>query len=105
MFDHRRTPYLGLLYGALIGCGVTWLLETPDRPLTLLQAGAFYALSCLPGLGLAMLSDPASRRAKADYMRFDYYAPGGPVMKTDAHRAPGPALESGRRDEGAPPCK
>ena len=75
MFAYRRTPYLGMLYAAVIGCAVIWLLEMPHRPLTLVQSAVFYVLSYLPGLGLAMLSDPAAHRAKAEYLKVDYYAP------------------------------
>ena len=75
MFHYRRTPYLGAIYGAAIGYAVTWLVEAPDRPMTVVQGALFYALSYLPGLGLAMLSDPASRKAKAEYLKVDYYAP------------------------------
>ena len=75
MFTYRRTPYLGMLYAAVIGCAVIWLLEMPHRPLTLMQSAVFYVLSYLPGLGLAMLSDPAPRKAKAEYLKVDYYAP------------------------------
>jgi hypothetical protein len=83
VFDYRRTPYLGLLFGAAIGFGVTWLLESPDRPITLRQALLFYALSYLPGLGLAMLGDPAPRRAKAEYLKIDFYAPKEPAAPAD----------------------
>jgi hypothetical protein len=82
VFAYRRTPYLGVVYGALIGSATTWLLETPEAPLTFAQAAIFYALSCLPGLGLAMLGDPASRKAKAEFLQVDFYAPkelGDPV--------------------------
>ena len=79
MFEYRRTPYLGLVYAAAIGYAVTWLVETPDRPLTVVQAAIFYALSYLPGLGLAMLSDPAPRKAKAEYLKVDFYAPKEPA--------------------------
>jgi hypothetical protein len=75
VFDYRRTPFLGLLLGAVIGLAVIWLVETPDRPLTLAQRIIFYALSCLPGLGIAMLCDPAPQRARAEYLKVDYYAP------------------------------
>jgi len=75
VFEYRRTPYLGLVFAAAIGFAVTWLLETPERPLTLAQAAIFYALSYLPGLGLAMLTDPAPRKAKAEYLKVDFYAP------------------------------
>jgi len=75
VFTYRRTPYLGLVYAAAIGYAVTWLVATPDRSLTLVQQAIFYALSYLPGLGLAMLSDPASHRAKTEYLKVDFYAP------------------------------
>ena len=75
MFEYRRTPYLGLIYAAAIGYAVTFLVETPDRPLAVMQEAIFYALSYLPGLGLAMLSDPAPQKAKTEYLNVDYYAP------------------------------
>ena len=75
MFEYRRTPYLGLVYAAVIGCAAVWFVESPDRPLTLTQSAVFYVLSYLPGLGLAMLSDPAAHRAKAQYLQVDFYAP------------------------------
>jgi len=82
VFDYRRTPFLGLLYAVVIGYVVTWLLEAPDRPMTLAQTLLFYVLSYLPGLGLAMLGDPAPHRAKAEYLKVDFYAP-----KDEARRA------------------
>jgi hypothetical protein len=75
VFEYRRTPYVGLLYAAVIGYMVTSLLEMPDRPMTHVQTLLFYALSYLPGLGLAMLGDPAPHRAKAAYLKVDFYAP------------------------------
>lgn len=79
MFEYRRTPYLGLFFGAIIGFIVVWALDNPERPLTLAQASLFYALSSLPGLGLAMLGDPAPERAKATYLEVDFYAPKEPA--------------------------
>jgi hypothetical protein len=81
VFEYRRTPYLGLLYAVVIGYVVTWLLETPDRPMTALQTLLFYAVSCPPGLGLAMLSDPAPHRARAEYLKVDFYAPKDEVRR------------------------
>ncbi|MCX6545264.1 MAG: hypothetical protein NTV05_12750 [Acidobacteria bacterium] len=75
MFDYRRTPYLAFLYAAVIGSTVIAIVEMPARPLTLAQSVLFYALSYLPALGLSMLSDPASKRARAEYMKIDFYAP------------------------------
>ena len=47
-----------------------------------MQTLLFYALSYPPGLGLAMLGDPAPHRAKAEYLKVDFYAP-----KDEARRA------------------
>ena len=78
MFEYRRTPFLALVHAAVIGYAVTWLVAMPDRPMNLGQTTIFYVLSYLPGLGLAMLGDPASRKAKAKYLKVDFYAPKSP---------------------------
>jgi hypothetical protein len=82
VFEYRRTPFLGLLYAVAIGYVVTSLLEAPDRPMTALQTLLFYAVSYPPGLGLAMLGDPAPRKAKTAFLKVDFYAP-----KDEARRA------------------
>ncbi len=84
MFDNKRTPYLGILYAAAIGTAVFVFVEEPDRPLSFVQIVLFYLLSYLPGLGLAMLSDPAPARMKAEYMTIDFYAPKGHVPSHEA---------------------
>jgi hypothetical protein len=102
VFAYRRTPYLGLLFGAVIGWLVIAFLETPGRPMSGGQQAVFYVLSCLPGLGIAMFFDPAPRKAKAEYLKINYYAPGGPAAFAGAEKpgsdtAPGPAArERGR---------
>lgn len=75
MFQYQRTPFLAVVYAAAIGTAVVVLVEMPERPLTVVQMGVFYLLSYLPGLGLSMLSDPAPRRIKEEYLKIDFYAP------------------------------
>jgi len=76
VFEYRRTPFLAIVFAAVIGAAVVWLVETPERPMTLAQRALFFALSYMPGLGLAMLGDPAPRKIKAEYLKIDFYAPG-----------------------------
>lgn len=77
MFAYKWTPLLGLVFGALIAAGVVWLFEQPARPLTTAQLVLLFGLSCLPGLGLAMLIDPQPRRVKKHYLQFDFYRDAG----------------------------
>lgn len=79
MFAYRRTPYLALVFAVLVGAAVVWLVETPGRPMTAAQKALFYALSYLPGLGVAMLLDPAPRKARLEYMKINFYAPKEPA--------------------------
>ena len=76
MFEYRRTPFIAIVLAAVIGAVVTWLIEVPERPMTILQRALFFALSYLPGLGIAMLGDPAPRKLKASLLKIDFYAPG-----------------------------
>jgi hypothetical protein len=76
VFEYRRTPFIAIVFAAVIGAVVIWLVEVPGRPMTLGQRALFLALSYLPGLGLAMLGDPAPRKTRAEFMKIDFYAPG-----------------------------
>lgn len=75
MFQYKWTPLLAVGYAVIIGTAVVYFVETPDRPLTVLQMAVFYLLSYLPGLGLSMLSDPEPQRLKQEYLKIDFYAP------------------------------
>jgi len=100
VFAYRRTPYLALVFAVLIGAAVIWLVETPERPMTAAQKALFYGLSYLPGLGVAMLLDPAPRKARLEYMKINFYAPkepagaGGPAARV-VDAAPGAATQEG----------
>lgn len=94
MFQYRITPFLAIVYAAAIGTAVIALVEMPDRPLTPVQTGLFYLLSYLPGLGLSMLSDPAPRRLKQEYLKIDFYAPKGST-RADASAAHAPGTPCG----------
>jgi hypothetical protein len=76
VFAYRRTPFIAVIFAAVIGAVVIWLVEVPGRPMTLVQRALFFALSYLPGLGLAMLGDPAPRTLRAELLKIDFYAPG-----------------------------
>jgi hypothetical protein len=100
VFAYRRTPYLAFLFAVLIGAAVIWLVETPERPMTAAQQALFYALSYLPGLGVAMLLDPAPRRARLEYMKINFYAPKEPagadaLAARVVDAAPGAATQEG----------
>ena len=88
MFDYWRTPYLAVGLALVIGTATIALVEAPARPLTPVQRSIFYLLSYLPGLGLAMLGDPAARRAKARYLKIDFYAPKDGVAARDGWVVP-----------------
>jgi hypothetical protein len=102
MFEYRRTPFLAIVYAAVIGTAVTALVEVPERPLTVVQMCVFYLLSYLPGLGLSMLSDPAPRKIKQEYLKIDFYAPKASGGTGDpAGRVPGiPCSPQASQDGG-----
>ena len=89
-----------MVYAAAIGAAVTWLVEAPDRPMTVVQTMIFYVLSYLPGLGIAMLSDPAPAKVKAECMKVDYYAPKTPSPAAGAAELGNDAAAAGATQEG-----
>jgi len=92
---------LAVLYAALSGTAVIALVEVPDRPMTWAQIGLFYLLSYLPGLGLAMLSDPEPDRVRKEYLKVDFYAPkAGAGGDQSAARSPGPKSGAAGSREG-----
>ena len=103
MFEYQRTPFLAIVYAAVIGTAVTALVEVPERPMTVVQMCVFYLLSYLPALGLSMLSDPAPQKVKQEYLKIDFYAPKGKAGTGDsADRAPGiPCSPQASQDGGA----
>lgn len=80
-----------------------YFVPEPGRPLGPFQIALFYALSYLPGLGFAMLGDPAPQRAKAEYLKIDFYAPKPALMSplSGSHPTvvPSPSFDGGQ--EGA----
>lgn len=101
MFQYKWTPFLAVGYAVMIGTAVVYFIETPDRPLTVLQMAAFYLLSYLPGLGLSMLSDPEPRRLKEEYLKIDFYAPKEIAgMDSPAGPPPGRASSTGASTKG-----
>ena len=68
-----RTPVLGMLFALIISILIILLFQIPDRPFTIRLAIWLYTLSLLPGLGIAMLFDPASREAKERFLKINFY--------------------------------
>lgn len=78
MFKYKRTPILALVFGAVIAVVVFLVFEDPARPFTPVQLVLLYLLSCLPGMGFAMLLDPLPREMKAKYLKVNFYEEGNP---------------------------
>ncbi|MBF0104201.1 MAG: hypothetical protein HQM16_02630 [Deltaproteobacteria bacterium] len=73
MFARKLTPYLGLLFGALILLGVWHFFEYPERPFTFFQLILLYMVSVLPGMGLAMFLDPAPQALRKEFLKENFY--------------------------------
>jgi hypothetical protein len=73
MFAHKRTPFLGAVFGVLLAVAVVLVFEEPGRPFSLMQLGLLVLTCCLPGLGLAMLMDPKPQQVKAEYLKINFY--------------------------------
>lgn len=73
MFEKKWNLLLGLVFGFVIFLSVKLLFETPDRPFTVIQSVLLYIGSALPGIGFAMLIDPAPRRLKKELLKENFY--------------------------------
>lgn len=69
----KRTFLLGLVLGALIAAMVGMLIQAVARPFTLPQLLLLFFSSFLPGFGLALFTDPYSKRKKEEYLQIDFY--------------------------------
>ncbi len=70
---HKRTPFLSVLFTAIIGFLVIYFFEVPERPFTAVQTGLVFFFSLFPGIGFALLFDPFSRAAKKRYLKINFY--------------------------------
>jgi hypothetical protein len=68
-----RTPVLGMFFALIISILIVLIFEIPGRPFTIRLAIWLYTLSLLPGLGIAMLFDPAPREAKERFLKINFY--------------------------------
>ncbi|GAB4221247.1 MAG: hypothetical protein Kow00102_15400 [Spirochaetota bacterium] len=68
-----RTPVLAMLFAMIIAILIVLIFEIPGRPFTIRLAIWLYTLSLLPGLGIAMLFDPAPRAAKERFLKINFY--------------------------------
>lgn len=69
----KRTPLLGIVFGGVIAFIVAVLIEEPDRSFTATQTVVLFVLSCLPGMGLAMLLDPYPKKQREEYLKINFY--------------------------------
>lgn len=69
----KRTPLLGVVFGGIIAFVVAVLIEEPDRAFSTVQTVVLFVLSCLPGMGLAMLLDPYPRKQREEYLKINFY--------------------------------
>jgi len=68
-----RTTQLSMLFAMIIAIIIVLLFEIPARPFTIRLAICLYVLSLLPGLGIAMLFDPAPREARERFLKINFY--------------------------------
>lgn len=68
-----RTTFLAFIFAMFIAIAVVLLFEIPERPFTLRLTLWLYVLSLLPGMGIAMLFDPAPREAKERFLKINFY--------------------------------
>lgn len=68
-----RTPLLGMLIAMVIAILIVLIFEIPTRPFSVRLAIWLYVLSLLPGLGIAMLFDPAPREARERLLKINFY--------------------------------
>lgn len=68
-----RTTFLAFIFAMLIAIAIVLLFEIPARPFTIRLAVWLYMLSLLPGMGIAMLFDPAPREAKERFLKINFY--------------------------------
>jgi hypothetical protein len=69
-----RTPYITIISAGIITAVTLLLIVDPSRPFTQLQTLLFYFTALLPSLGVALLFDPVSANAKAEYLKINFYA-------------------------------
>lgn len=68
-----RTPVLAMFFAMIIAILIVLIFEIPGRPFTIRLAIWLYTLSLLPGMGIAMLFDPAPRAAKERFLKINFY--------------------------------
>lgn len=69
----KRTPALAILIAILITLATVKLFQIDARPFTKGEIVLLYIISLLPSLGFALLFDPASRKAKEEYLKINFY--------------------------------
>ena len=69
----KQTPFLALIFTAILGFSVIYFFQIPERPFTNWQKVMIYFFSFLPSIGFALLFDAKSRAAKRRYLKINFY--------------------------------
>ncbi|MCU0821713.1 MAG: hypothetical protein MUC95_04470 [Spirochaetes bacterium] len=69
----KRTPVVALLIAAIITVVIVKLIESPERPFTAGETAWLYFFSFLTSMGIAMLFDPYAKKAKAEFLKINFY--------------------------------
>ncbi len=69
----KGTPLRAIIIAGILSILIALLFEEPERPFTTAQAILLYLIALLPSMGVAMLFDPASARAKEEFLKINFY--------------------------------
>jgi len=69
----KQTPFLALIFTAILGFSVIYFFEIPTRPFETWQKVMIYFFSLLPSIGFALFFDAKSRAAKKRYLKINFY--------------------------------
>ena len=69
----RRTPLLATVIAGVFSILFALIFEEPERPFTTWKIVLLYVITFLPSMGIAMLFDPASARAREEFLKINFY--------------------------------
>ena len=69
----KQTPFLALIFTAILGFSIIYFFEIPERPFENWHKVMIYFFSLLPSIGFALLFDAKSRAARRRYLKINFY--------------------------------
>ena len=69
----KHTPFLALIFTAVLGFVVIYFFEIQERPFAVWQKVMIYIFALLPSVGFALFFDAKSRAAKKRYLKINFY--------------------------------